>query len=372
MSTQRKKSRTTKKPTQEEKFKEWSEHLDIEFEIIQGRYNTILGEKVKAFPELPEKVLVPSVTRILQGNLKRDFGSLISKAVPVRGFFVGASELVDFIDRMRQKALRESGENEEAFEKAKAEGMINASGEPLDTREKLFGRDLNPTYGRPLDEVPEKQVIQSHRRTLYGVGYPKGSELARFFSVDFHAEMAINLEYSLYEPVTWRANIIKDGLHVLQRASEAATRIRSIDMGFDKIQMVEEACEMYELSEIEQWHGQNYEDWDRVICSKGTSAVISDRPHPATNSTMIIFDDESLGFEDMGHRGYVPDYLPIDFGEDTDIIFWGRTGTQELRATEERIVVTNIFGMFPYGEMITPAGYRSGKKIDIDWDDADE
>lgn len=369
MSTTRKSTRSTRKPKPEEQFKEWSVILDIQPELIQGRYAAILDEKKKIFPELPETVLIPAVTRLLQSNLKRDFGSLISKAPPVRGFFVGASELSNFIHNMQKKAERESSDN---WDKAIVDRLITTDGTPLDTREKLYGRDINPTYGRPLDEIPKKQVEESYKRTLYAVGYPKGSEVAQFFTVDFHADMALNLEYSLYNPVTWRANIIEEGLLIKQRATQAATRIRDIELELEYENMIKEACEIIELSEFAVYHGQNSSDWDRVVCGKANVAVVSDQPHPTTNSTMLILDDQSLGFEDMGHRAYVPDYLPIDFGEDTEIYFWGRTGNQTLRSNDEVIVVTNLFGMYPVGEMITPIGYKSGTRMSIEWDDANE
>ena len=369
--TRKSSKRSTRKPTLEEQFKDWAGQLDIETEIVHDRYNVILAEKIKTFSDIPEKVLVPSVTRLLRTDLRRDFGSLLSKAPTVRGFFTGASELVDFIDLMRKKAHSKSNESEDAFEEAKVAGLINADGEPLDTRATIFGRQPNPTFGLPLDELPEEQA-HSYRRVLEGVGFRKGSDFPQFFTIEFQREMALDLEFSLLTPVTWRANIIKEGMIVRQRATEAATRIRPIKITYNYRELIEEACEILQLSAIDNWHLQNVEDWDRLLCAKGIAAAISDKPHPTTDSIMIIMDDDSLGMEDMGHRLYVPDYLPINFGEDTEVIFWGMTNVQALRSTEEEIIVTNVHGLYPIGDMITPEGYKSGKRVTIEWDDAVE
>jgi hypothetical protein len=110
--------RTTRKPTLVEEFQEWADLLDIEPDFIKRQFDTLLEEKVKTFKDIPEKVLIPHTKKALRSNLKRDYGSLISKAPPVRGFFVGASELVDFIDRMRQKAIRLSRKDDSAFDAA--------------------------------------------------------------------------------------------------------------------------------------------------------------------------------------------------------------------------------------------------------------
>jgi hypothetical protein len=183
--------------------------------------------------------------------------------------------------------------------------------------------------------------------------------------------MAIDLEYEFYSPISYRANIVSDALLVHQRATPAATRIRATSEEYDYRKLIEEACEVVTLDEFDNWHIANSENWDRVICGKANAVVISEEPHPDTGSTMIILDDDSLGMEDRGHRIYVPDYLPIEFGEETEIYYWGRTGYQNMRDSDEQIVVTNIFGMTPVvPELSTPAGHRSGRRVEIDWDDA--
>lgn len=359
-------SRSTRKPTLEEQIVEWADMLDIEVGIVEGRYATLLEEKTKAHPDIPPKALENHVKGILKKDLKRDFGSLISKAPPVRGFLVGASELTDFIDLMRKKAERYArSEKPEEVSWAKAEGLINNDGEPLDTRENLFGTQPNPTWGLPLTDN-----MHSYRRVLLGVGTRKGNDYPEFMTIDYQREMAVDLEYALYQPYSWRANIYKEGVILRQRASEAATRLRPIDVEYNYLEMIEEACEIRELADIDGWHHQNESDWDRVVCARGIAAVISDQPHPVTGSTMIVMDDDSLGFEDMGHRVYVPDYHAIEFGEDTELIFWAMTNVQELRSTEEEIVVSNIYGMYPIEETKTPVGFRSGKKVSVDWGDA--
>ena len=359
-------SRSTKKPTLEEQFATWADQLDIEVAIIEGRYSSVIEERTKAHPDIPEKALVGYATRILKKDLKRDFGSLISKAPPVRGFLVGASELTDFIDLMRKKALKlaNSGKPED-FEIARANDLINSSGEPLDTRETVFGTQPNPTFGQPLTDD-----MHSYRRVLFGVGTRKGKDYPEFFSIDYQREMAVNLEYSLLQPYSWRANIYEEGIMIRQRASEAATRLRTIDIEYKHLEMVEAACEIKELADINNWHYQNEKDWNRVVCAKGIAAVISDQPHPTTGSTMLVMDDDSLGFEDIGHRVYVPDYHHIDFGEDTEIIWWGMTNVQKNRSTDEDMVVSNAYGILPIDETRTPEGFRSGKRVSIDWDDA--
>lgn len=366
MSTSR---RSTKKPTLKQEFAKWAEVLDIETPFIQTQFDVLLKEKAAVFPDLPEKVLIPTVKRNLRAILKRDYGSLVSKAPVVRGFFVGSSELVDFIDRMRQKAIRESEKDQAAFDKAVGDGLINGDGVPLDTREKMFGRDPNKYFGQPLDDLPPEHITNAHRRTLYTIGYQKGVTYPQFFSVDFHGKEAIDVEYETFQPITYRANIITEALTIQQRATPAATKIRSIEHKYDYVKEIEEACQVISLSEFDAWHGANEGDWDRVICGKAIAAVISDQPHPETNSTMIITDDDSLGLEDRGQRLYVPDFIPITFGEETEFYFWGRTGNQKLRSSEEIITVVNIFGMYPANELATPEGFRSGRKVEIVWDD---
>lgn len=361
--------RSTKKPSLKEDFAKWAEILDIEPPFIQTQFDVLLKEKATIFPDLPEKVLIPTVKRNLRTILKRDYGSLVSKAPVVRGFFVGSSELVNFIERMEQKAIRESEKDQAAFDKAVGDGLINGDGVPLDTREKMFGRDPNKYFGQPLHDLPVEHITNAHRRTLYTIGRQKGVNYPQFFSVDFHGKEAIDLEYETFQPITYRANIINEALIIQQRATPAATKIRSIEHEYDYLKEIEEACQVTSLSEFDAWHGANEGDWDRVICGKAIAAVISDQAHPETNSTMIITDDDSLGLEDRGQRLYVPDFIPITFGEETEFYFWGRTGNQKLRSSEEIITVVNVFGMYPANELATPEGHRSGRKVEIVWDD---
>ena len=178
----------------EEKLKLLAERFQISLEEVLKKYSEYLDKGYD-----PEKAL-----RWTDMSFKKALRAVRESAF-FKGIVIGARELVDRYERMRQIALRMYN-NPETRDQAIAEGRVTPDGIPLDHRKTLFGRD-NPEYGK---SIANKSLYE---RELFCILQTEtGYVFKRLIAV---GEKAIELRVpKLFTPLQFRASIKADRLGI--------------------------------------------------------------------------------------------------------------------------------------------------------------
>jgi hypothetical protein len=278
------------------------------------------------------------------------------KAEQIMGFLIGDLGMFDKAEQIRQKAKRYIEQN--GVEAAKEEQLINEAGQVLDTREQIYGRP-NPKYLEPLD--PNLHI---RSRTLLGFFKKPNSEEFKFTTI--HTEDNIlakawsNVKFFI--PCTTFGLIKEDTEDEMKVNSSTAENTKTVfrpvkeDIEVDKIVMDYTSTHLTKISEIEQYHEQVKDAWDRRVIIRGiVSWVNIDKPTSYGSIWMGLMDSED---ETVSVRCLIPDHLTIDFAEGSEVLVFGKTRRYKSRDEEGELVdadvIVDVHAIYPLVGLTIP------------------
>ena len=314
-------------------------------------------------PSLDEAKQMEMAFISLKGGYRRKLGSIPSKAIFFKGVFLGATDLVDFNEIARNRAIKIFKSDPQ---RAQNEGWTDEHGTPLDRRTEVFNRP-NKKFGFPLEG-------HSYQRTWYGIGSELEYLSWKFFSFRWYG-------VEVPPPPKFKIPVKFQGI----RKKEDATSLllnasRSVSSKFEELVLpdfnieaaIRQVAPLVPFSQLSTWHEDHKKDKTAVVMVEGDVDNLWLEPHPQTGSRKIILRDSSLD-SDMteGVNVYIPDWVEIDFGEDSRIFVLGRTSMSRKTETrpEERLQI-NAFGIFPLPDWVTTPEQRNignQQTLELEW-----
>jgi len=302
------------------------EQFGIPLNELIDSFLTILPEVQIEYPKSRLDIQMNRAYRRLWSKLKKAEGGIGSKAVMHTAFFIGETGLVDTIDKMRKKILRMPEEEQKYYHPE--EDVF------LDYREKTHGELLKG---------------ELWTRTFYGIGnLGKEFKNPKFIRLEAWRDAAKTLEYSLHNIFHFRAipKFTDRQLGYLYLGATDITRMKLADWTItdeEKEEYIRNCGKpIYTLDDLEMLYnmtvmkpGEGEEE--RIYRDpEFIEADVYQIRFREGKSTKIGIDD--LNYLDTDTVAYVPQYLPLDFGEGSRVIFLATFGKQQL-GYEEKIVL---------------------------------
>ena len=153
----------------------YSEKSGISLNEIEERYDVLYKEFGNEKQTLSR----------LKGDIQRESGSLRSSALMWKGFIFADTGVLDFVDLMKQKAIKLFN-NPETREMAKREKFVTSDGTPLDKRKKVNFQD-NPNY---MEELKG----HSYSRRIYGIA-GLGKDMQTQAKAQFEKALELNINH---------------------------------------------------------------------------------------------------------------------------------------------------------------------------------
>lgn len=335
-----------------EYFTIWSEKLSLSIEDIEKEFNNILEEEKSLHPNLTDNDRSQRALQRLALMYKRQ---MRSPAVGFEGIIIGASDVIDMVAKRRANAMEEWLLNpQEAIEK----GLVDEKGTPLDTIQTFSTGRQNPQFGKPLPE-------NSYSRNIIGIAVKvKDKEKKpKLFSLALRGNNAKELNLPMFKPIKFSA-IDKTPEGIDNKYNLNASTFTKFDVD-EKIEMppikqiILNHCKdmIVPLSELENYHQQNIDNYDRVAIVQGGVSSLSLEKTGFGSRVMNIDDTDNL--EDIESKGltcWLPEHIDIDFAEQSKVYVIGRTNQGKKKdenglPTEELGDVSmNVYGVYAIPE----------------------
>lgn len=297
-----------------------------------------------------------------------------AKAEAVYGFIVGDMGMRDRAEEIRRKCKRYI--EAEGVQAAIDAQLINGDNRILDTRETIYGRE-NPNYLEPLDKEIKGKIITTkiRSRVLFGFFRKNGSKVFKFTSLQTSDNKLAKAwdKIKFFTPCQTFAIVKEEDNTDMKLNSSQAEGTTTIfkalkeDWDIDKIIMDSIKTQLTKIQNVEK-HFDSFKDvWDRRIFLRGVVAWINtDRPSPWGSINMSLMDSED---EEATVKVQIGKAVPIDFGELSEVIVFGRTNEDKYRDKETgKLEVAgirvNAFGVYPIPGLITPKD--AGEVEDVD------
>jgi len=214
------------------------------------------------------------------------------------------------------------------YDLALEQGIINADGVIIDTREKIGGRD-NPNYLGPLENSPSYLI-----KTITGICQRATDGLWDSFEMIAFGDAAKRLgEIPMLTPLAFRAIERSTGPYSL-----GVSRVT-------KFKILE--GEKWDIGELLSKHGRikSLVEFKRLIGERQWYRFMADVSEmnltvTAAGNRILTLTDENLDIEE-DVIAFVPQWIPINFGEDSRIIVTGVPGTYRNRLS------INVYGLYP-------------------------
>jgi len=320
----------------EKTLEKFSEKSGIPIEEIKERYEAYykeFGNKRKALLKL-------------KGEIQRENGSLKSTAIMFKGFIFGDTDVIDFVDLMRKKALAMYNNPETRHYAVDVLKIVTRDGMPLDTRETV--------NFQPNDNYMQELKGHSFSRTMYGVaGIGRKMKDPKFFQLNFSNEVAErDVPFEFYKMYLFRGTMGKTDKDMYKINAKGVTNFKETeDIPLEeKIKLIEESgYKIWKASEIPKAFALNVDEKrdDRTdqsvsLLIRGIAAEIDYTVNEQHNRRILLND------QDMWEGSYtcwVPEHLPLEFGEDSEIILVGKLSKRKFNNKEQYSV--NCEGLIP-------------------------
>jgi len=264
-----------------------------------------------------------------------------SPALTFVGYIFGDSGLIDFVEIMKRKALAIYSLDKE---RAVQMHLTTPDGIPLDTRERVDFKE-NPRFLQPFREDDH-----SWSRTLYGIaGIGNQMKDTKFFSLRFSGDKAREIIPPFNKLVRFRATIRNSG-NDFELNATSVTKIEELDETLEE-EKIEEILrntkDIYRIIELEKVF--ELTESNTPILVEAVVNSISPEPLPKSNNRIIFLDDPDLPLDAQGVVCFMPYHIPLDFKEDSRVIFLGTLSKSTLN-NQERIVINGL-GYFCSSDM---------------------
>lgn len=300
---------------------------DVEAEVEKNLANMA--------PDAPEAVRRGRAINQAAMTLKRQVNA-IKRTTLVEGFLAGATDLKDFLDWQRGKAA-------EAFkkdpEKAVFDGLTDRDGNPLDTQEKRFNKE-NPNYGKPLDATGH-----NYQRTFYAILRKKNGDTVKFCRIRFNGKLAPKIKFYLWRPVAFQAILkSKDEDPTWRLNASVATKFMGlVDNPFDPESVLKD-MRVIPLDGLDNELARMGEkDKEKLVWTKGIVNTLY-MELSKYNSRSMTLDAVEASSDPI--RVYIPSYVPIDFGEGSEVMVLGRLSQSKATEQRESRITINAYGVY--------------------------
>lgn len=284
------------------------EQIATEFQIGAEEVETIYNEYLKLETKEPK---VDRAFKRTRNHYKRALVGVKEEAF-FQGLIVGARELTDIYEQMRQKSKR-MYDNSETKEQAIAENYISIDGTtPLDYRKKVFGTQDNRNYGKPLTGSQFQREMFCVRRKEDADGNYGNYEFQRIVATGKRAQ---NLEVpAKFKLLRFRASVQKNRLGIM-----GLTRFEEVQEECNVEEIIKGAMPTYLADEIDEHYLKPTPIEQRrreVVCIEG--GVLTLGLH-GDNKYIDISTDSMKGYI----RCFIRGNLEVDFGEDSRVLVIG-------------------------------------------------
>lgn len=268
------------------------------------------------------------------------------------GFVAGDSGIWDKADTVRRQVKKFIDKN--GVQAAIEAQMIDGDDPPhiLDQRQKIYGRE-NKNYLKPLD--PNLKVLE---RTMYGFFRHNGKTDLKWGSIQTSDNRLARgwetVKRKLYKPCQIPAIVKEELASSIKLGSSSAedslSVFKALKEDWDIKAMIDKAlgprevkdeesgetkklpAQWTEIRNVEKNHEAFKDAWDRVIFVKGIVAWINlDRPTPIGTIKMGVMNPDN---EEELVVVEVPDTIPIDWGELSEVYVFGKTRRSQYRDKE--------------------------------------
>jgi Txe/YoeB family toxin of Txe-Axe toxin-antitoxin module len=353
--------------------------LSARLKAIAKKNNESLENITKIFEEkkveLSKQGVTVNLERIAVNAVMNDYRKIkvrqtngFSKrkeAVFIEGFVTGDRGIWDKAENIRRAAKKYIDKN--GLQAAVEAQLVDGDGNILDTREKVYGKD-NPKYLEPLP--PEIHIME---RTLYGFFKRKNTKIFKYGSIQTNdnrlAKGWSKVKFSV--PCEVYALLKEETDDDIKLSSSSAEDTLSIfkasktDIDIKTVIDSTLSGKWTEISKVEEFHEKFKDVWDRRIFVKGVVAWLGiDRPTAIGSIRMGLMNPDN---EDEIVIVEIPEQIPIDFGELSEIYVFGTTRRQKYYNEEKELVDGDVTitatGIFPTIPTPRDSGY-SGRKVD--------
>jgi len=317
-----------------EKIEGYSKQLGKDIEILKKQLIEFYEADKATHKRSSEDKNWEIANKALRRILRHEDGGIRSKAIAFTGYVFGDSGLIDFVDLMKKKAKRVYGIDRE---RAIAKHLTNDRGEPLDTREKVNFED-NSRYLEPFREEDH-----SWQRTIYAMS-GKGPEMKeiKFSTIVFRDEQAHELKPNLNSGAQFRANE-KTSSPYYELNATSVTKLKDYPIKADIEKMIR-TCgpKIYRITELDKV--VDLIEKRAVVLVEAIVHSINPEPNAKTGNRSVLLDDEDLPMDAKGTWCYMPYHIPLDFKEDSEVIFLATLSKTTLGGKE--VVVMNGLGYY--------------------------
>jgi hypothetical protein len=331
-------------------FQKWSEKLSISKEEILQEFNSLVTETKNTNASLSQEQVEDIAVKKLALIYKKQ---LRSPATGFEGFVFGAEEPRDLIAKKRREAIEFFQSDPQS---AVTNGITDEAGIPLDTIKVFSTGRANPNYGKPLPET-------SFVRRVFGVA-KKANENPKLFVMNIQGDNC-NKVIPVMKPVKFMAiDRTEQGQEVLTLNSSAYTEFREVkelEGNPNLEELIKGFYKVLKISELQNYHNSNKEDYNRVAVVQGTVSLMNLEP-TSFGSRIIQLEDEAdvLDLDAEPVTCWVPSNIDINFTEGSKVIVFGRTNQgfvkdEQGRATDELSPISiNVFGIYSPEVFSTP------------------
>jgi len=322
-------------------FKQWSDKLSIPVEEIEKEFQIVKGRISNEIPESSEDEKEVLALKRLAISYKKQ---LRSPAVGFNGIILGAEDTRDIVAKQRKDALDFFSENPQL---AISQGVVNENGTPLDTRKEWSTGKLNIGFGKPL---PEHLFM----RKIFGVAY-KTNEEPKFFTMSINGDVC-NTTIPLMKPVRFMGidKSQDDIVYTLNSSSFTTFDIDEKTECPDIKELIEKYLDVAKISELEDYHKQNKEDYNRVVAVEATVSSLNLEPTAFGSRIMNIEDgDDIMNLESKGITCWISKDINIDFAEGSKVYIIGKTSQGKLKdeignvTDEDGDITINVMSVYP-------------------------
>lgn len=331
-------------------IKTWAGKLELDESEIMGDFKKLYDEEKVKSPSMSEDDLQLTTLKKLHLTYKKQ---LRSPAVNFEGIIIAVGDVVDIVKKQRDEALKQFKENPQ---QAVTDGVVDESGNPIDTRATWKNGNANPRFNKPL---PEHNFI----RNIWGIAMKTKSKesVPRFFAMTINGSMAEKDDIPMFVPITFKA-IDKSEKGELAIYNLNASQFTRIELSKTILPDVEEMINKYcgfmkvPINELVNYHEANKDNFNRLAIVTGDVSSLNLEISPTRANRIMVIEDLTLAnLEDIESKGltcWTPLRCNIDFQEESKVMVIGRTGRgkkrdEEGNQTEEPGDVTfNVYGVY--------------------------
>ncbi len=361
---------------EKERLEKLAVQNNVEYVVVEAMFQEKAKElKEKGIKENLERFAVNAVLNYYRREKAKQNPSKWmqnrSKPEMVYGFLIGDMGMRDRAEEIRENAKRYINNN--GIQAAIDNQLINGDNEILDSRATIFGKE-NPNH---LEALDPKLKVRS--RVLFGFFRHNGDKTFKFSSLQTSDNKLAKGwgKARLFTPCQIPM-IIKEETKTEMKLNSSSAEdtysvFKAIKEEWDIDSIITEALkgEMTKIADVEKHYEAFKDAWDRHVFLRGVVAWINiDKPTPWGSVNMSLMDAQD---EEATVKVQIPKDVPIEFGELSEIIVFGRTMEDKYkdRETGEVEVVgvrVNAFGIYPIPGLSTPKDAGEAEEFD----DSDE